>query len=136
MISTQQEESLGEVSILRTDSRQRVWVSRERREAILEEFEKSGASAMRFAGYAGIKYSTLANWVARRKREKGARPNGAQAIEPKWLEAVVDERANPKAVAKSGTLRVQLPGGAYVDVGTGEEVKLAAQLLASFASRC
>ena len=49
-----------EPKLLRTDSRQRVWVSRERREAILEEFDKSGASAMRFAAYVGIKYPTFA----------------------------------------------------------------------------
>ena len=128
MTSTQ-EESVRETSILRTDSRQRVWVSRERREAILQEFDKSGASAMRFAAYAGIKYSTFANWVARRKQKAGT-AGGMRCSEPKWLEAIVDE-SNSKAAPKSSTLRVQLPGGAYVDVGTVEQVKLAAQLLAS-----
>jgi|SRR6516162_2992211 hypothetical protein len=128
MTSTQEEESLREPSILRTDSRQRVWVSRERREAILEEFDKSGASAIRFAAYVGLKYSTFANWVARRKRAKAG---GNPASEPKWLEAVVDEQPKTKAAAKTNTLRLQLPGGAYVDIGTPEEVKLAAQLLAS-----
>ena len=128
MTSTQ-EESVRETSILRTDSRQRVWVSRERRELILEEFDKSGASAMRFAAYAGIKYSTFANWVARRKQKAGT-AGGMRCSEPKWLEAIVDE-SNSKAAPKSSTLRVQLPGGAYVDVGTVEQVKLAAQLLAS-----
>ena len=129
MTSTQEEENLREASILRTDSRQRVWVSRERREAILEEFDKSGASAMRFAAYVGIKYSTFANWVARRKQKAGT-AGGMRCSEPKWLEAIVDE-SNSKAAPKSSTLRVQLPGGAYVDVGTVEQVKLAAQLLAS-----
>ena len=128
MTSTQ-EESVRETSILRTDSRQRVWVSRERREAILEEFDKSGASAMRFAAYAGIKYSTFANWVARRKQKAGT-AGGMRCSEPKWLEAIVDE-SNSKAAPKSSTLRVQLPCGAYVDIGTAEQVKLAAQLLAS-----
>jgi|SRR6516225_280754 hypothetical protein len=129
MTSTQAEESLKESSILRTDRRQRVWVPRERREAILEEFDKSGASAMRFAAYAGLKYSTFANWVARRKQKAGT-AGEMRSSEPKWLEAIVDE-SDSKAAPKNSTLRVQFPGGAYVDIGTAEQVKLAAQLLAS-----
>jgi hypothetical protein len=82
---SQEEESLRESSILKTDSRQRVWVSRERREAILEEFDKSGASAMRFAAYAGIKYSTFANWVARRKQAKAGTAGEHRASEPSSL---------------------------------------------------
>lgn len=131
MTSTQSEESLAEPSILRTDSRQRVWVSRERRQAILEEFERSGASAMRFAAYAGIKYSTFANWVARRRRARNGASGANSGGRPKWLEAVVDERSERPAPTMSNSLRVQLPGGAYVEVSTPEEAKLAAQLVAS-----
>jgi hypothetical protein len=85
MTFTHEQENLAEPKLLRTGSRQRVWVSRERREAILEEFDKSGASAMRFAAYAGIKYPTFANWVAQRRRAK-SRSNGEESTkEPRWL---------------------------------------------------
>ena len=86
---------------------------------------------MRFAAYAGIKYPTFANWVAQRRRAK-SRSNGEERTkEPRWLEAVVEEAAGPKSPAVSSMLRVQLPGGAYVDVRTIEQVKLIAQLLAN-----
>ena len=111
MTSTHEQESLVEPKLLRTDSRQRVWVSRERQEAILEEFDKSGASAMRFAASVGIKYPTFANWVARRRRAKN-RSNGEERTkEPRWLEAVVDEGAGTKSPAVSSMLRVQLLAG-------------------------
>ena len=131
MTSTQSEERVAEPNILRTDSRQRVWVSRERRQAILEEFERSGASAMRFAAYSGIKYSTFANWVARRRRAKNGASGANSGGEPKWLEAIVDERSKGQVPTMRSSLRVQLPGGAYLEVSTPEEAKLAAQLVAS-----
>jgi hypothetical protein len=47
-------------------------VSRERRESPLEEDDRSGMSGVKFAQYAGIKYSTLAYWLQslRRHRER------------------------------------------------------------------
>ena len=58
--------------ILRKDSIGRVVVTRERRSALLEEFDRSGMSGAQFAKWAGIKYQTFAYWVQqRRKGEKG-----------------------------------------------------------------
>jgi hypothetical protein len=57
MTSTQNDESL-----LKADIRGRVLVSRKRREALLDEYEKSGLSGERFARLAGICYSTFAAW--------------------------------------------------------------------------
>jgi hypothetical protein len=48
--------------ILSQDARGRVLVSRERRESLLEEYDRSRMSAVKFAQYVGIKYSTLAYW--------------------------------------------------------------------------
>jgi hypothetical protein len=39
-----------------------------RREALLDEFEKSGASGAKFARLAGIKYATFAGWVLKRRK--------------------------------------------------------------------
>ena len=56
--------------VLKQDARGRVRVSGERREALLDEFERSGASGARFARLAGIKYATFANWVQKRRKQR------------------------------------------------------------------
>jgi hypothetical protein len=56
--------------ILSQDAQGRVLVSRERREALLEEYDRSGMSAVKFAQYVGIKYSKLAYWLQSRRRHR------------------------------------------------------------------
>jgi hypothetical protein len=46
--------------IFKRDKMGRVRVPRARREALLDEYERSGISGVQFANYVGIKYSTLA----------------------------------------------------------------------------
>ena len=121
--------------IMSQDAQGRVLVSRERRESLLEEYDRSGMSGVKFAQYVGIKYSTLAYWLQsrrrRRQREKslikagadteGARNNGA------WIEAVV-ENGSPARVA-TGALRIYFAGGAYCQISSTGEAALAAELL-------
>ncbi len=47
----------------------------QRREALLDEFEKIGASGAKFAQLAGIKYATFAGWVLKRRQ---AGPQGGK----------------------------------------------------------
>ena len=56
---------IGEAEVLKTDTRGRVRVFPEPREALLDEFEKSGMSGAKFARLAGVHYATFANWVLR-----------------------------------------------------------------------
>ena len=56
--------------ILSQDAQGRVLVSRERRESLLEEYDRSGMSGVKFAQYVGIKYSTLAYWLQSRRRHR------------------------------------------------------------------
>jgi len=49
--------------ILSRDAQGRVLISRERRELLLEQYDRSGMSGVKFAEYIGIKYSTLAYWL-------------------------------------------------------------------------
>src|ERR1700731_5245731 len=56
--------------ILSQDARGRVLVSRERRESLLEEYDRSGMSGVKFAQYVGIKYSTPAYWLQSRRRHR------------------------------------------------------------------
>jgi transposase-like protein len=54
--------------ILMQESLGRVRMPRERREAMLEEYERSGKSGVAFAEEHGIKYTTLASWIQKRKK--------------------------------------------------------------------
>lgn len=55
--------------ILKTDSLARVRTAPERKRELLEKFERSGLSAVKFAALVGVKYPTFAAWTVRRKRE-------------------------------------------------------------------
>jgi hypothetical protein len=54
--------------IISQDAQGRVLVTRERRESLLEEYDRSRMSGVKFAQYVGIKYSTLAYWLQSRRR--------------------------------------------------------------------
>src|SRR5262245_48237277 len=69
------------------DSKGRVRASKEQRQLILAEFERSGVSAVRFAKLTGLKYSTLAGWLQRYRRTKPQ----ARARQVRLLEAVVEQ---------------------------------------------
>ena len=112
--------------LLQVDVAGRVWTPRERREALLDEFERGGTPAAEFARLVGIKYPTFASWVQQRRRARAA-GGGAQAVAPvRWMEALVGAGAPP-------ALCVQLPGGARLEIGDAGAVALAAQLLRALA---
>ena len=54
--------------VIKQDARGRVRHSKERREALLGEFERSGMSGAGFARLSGIGYTTFAGWIKSRKR--------------------------------------------------------------------
>jgi len=56
--------------LLKTDVLGRVRTSRQRREALLDEFSKSGVSASKFAQMTGINYQTFATWVQKQKQRR------------------------------------------------------------------
>jgi hypothetical protein len=96
---------------------------------LLDEFEKSGMSAAKFAQFIGVKYQTLASWVQKRRRERaGAAHAGGGAPALRWVEAVLEGDA---ATSKSGAagLQVHLPGGARLEVTDRRQALLAGELL-------
>jgi len=136
-----EEQDPGELSrvagqILSQDARGRVLISREHRESLVAEYDRSGMSGVRFAQYLGIKYTTLAHWIRsrrrQRQREKLLMKAGADAeagrSNGRWIEAVVDKNGSP-ARAPSGAPRIYFAGGAYCQIGNTAEVALAAELL-------
>ena len=73
MTATLEATGAADGEIFKTDTAGRVRVSRARREALLDEFERSGASGAQFAAYVGVKYSTFAYWVSQRRRHPVSR---------------------------------------------------------------
>jgi hypothetical protein len=118
------------LEIVRTDSQGRARVSRERREELLDEFEKSGLSGGEFARLAGVKYQTFANWRQARQRASVSAPAARPAQGPpvEWLEAVMD-KAQAAPLASVSALLVRLPSGAVLEVATAAQTTLAAALL-------
>ena len=124
--------------IIKVDTRGRMRTTRERREALLAEFDRSGMSGQKFAAWAGIKYSTWANWVQQRRKKQGQVPSAPSETKPgpdapnnvRWLEAVVGASTQKAAVqSKTGALVVQGAGGMRIEIADEAQVKLAAQLL-------
>ena len=112
--------------LLRLDTRGRVRTGRERREMLLAEFDRSGVSGARFARMAGINRQTFYGWLHERRRAATGKPASKRCKPVKWLEAAVTPAATP---AQAGPLRVQLPGGAWMDLGSPAQLRAAAQLL-------
>jgi hypothetical protein len=127
--------------ILSQDARGRVLVSRERRDSLLEEYDRSGMSGVKFAQYVGIKYSTLAYWLQSRRRHRVRKKlllkAGAETEPGKsnggWIEAVVENGSQPRVPA--GALRIYFAGGAYCQISSAAEAALAAELLGRLGSK-
>jgi hypothetical protein len=125
--------------VLKQDRRGRVRVPKERREALLEEFARSGLSAAVFAQMAGIKYPTFANWLQqRRKAQRGSVGAPPEAVVRggaiRLLEAVVEDHAT-RAVGNGAGLLIELPGGGRLVVPSPAHLAMAAELLALLAQR-
>jgi hypothetical protein len=117
---------VGEAEVLKTDERGRVRVPVERREALLDEFEKSGMSGAKFASLAGIKYATFANWTQARRKAKGQETPVSGPL--RLMEAVMEGGGSG-----SCGLVIELPGGGRVRVESPLQLRLAAELLTMMA---
>jgi hypothetical protein len=125
--------------VLKTDVLGRVKTPKERREALLDEFEKSGLTGQKFAEVVGIKYQTFATWAQKRRRQRGSCPTVKVPVKtPKqlrWLEAVVAE-AQDSGDKNPLPLVLELPGGAKVQMANAQQAALAAVLLRALGKPC
>ena len=81
----------GEEVVLKQDVLGRVKTPKARREQLLDEFERSGLTGLKFAALVGIKYQTFATWAQQRRRQRGDYAAGKLTAAKKsvqWLEAV------------------------------------------------
>jgi transposase-like protein len=113
-------EGVGASEILRSDKLGRVQVAQERREAILDEFERSGMSGIAFARHHGINYQTFAAWRQRRKKTPTVAPARKSSF-------VLVEPA--REVPSNLGLEIELGGGARVWIRSRADVGLAAELI-------
>jgi DNA-binding transcriptional regulator/RsmH inhibitor MraZ len=128
--------------ILKTDARGRVRVPVERREALLDEYEKSGLSAKKFALLVGMKHQTFATWATKRRKQRGVMcTQGSQIQRPveavpklQWVEAVIEKDGGTTGQRRDA-LSVHLPGGARLEIGDSRQVALAAELLRALAAQ-
>jgi hypothetical protein len=120
--------------VLKTDEAGRVRTPVERREQLLAEFDRSGLSGSKFAALVGVKYSTFAGWVIRRRKQLGSASLPAKPVDSvRWLQAVVEEAQT--AGEQSGVV-LQLPGGARLPIRQANQVVLAAALLRALEKPC
>ncbi len=119
----------GTVEIFKTDARGHIRVPSERREALLDEFERSGLSGAKFARLAGIHYGTFATWAQRRRKQRASTP-APEAGAFRLVEATVEDgKAMTPPVSEPGGLLIELPGGGRVRVESLTQLRLAAELL-------
>jgi len=120
--------------VLKTDEVGRVRTPASRREQLLDEFERSGLSGLKFAALVGVKYPTFAAWLIKRRRARGA-PGEKPVKTMRWLEAVVqqahDSTANPET-----TLILELPGAVRVPIHHSSQIPLAAALVRALEPAC
>ena len=121
-----------ETEILKTDVLGRVWTPRDKREALVAEYERSSMSAAEFAKWSGVKYATFTGWVvkARKARRRRESEDKAPAVPSpmRWAEAVCEE----PAVVREPAVVIQLSGGVRVEVRDG---RVAAELLGALGVR-
>jgi hypothetical protein len=119
--------------ILKQDSRGRVRYTKQKREQLLQEFDKSGLSGAKFAAMVGVTYSTFAGWCSRRAKA-GAKSSSSKAAPVEWLEAVVAAK-QPTPLEKSTSLLLTLPSGAQIEIASPTQIHLAAELLRQLEKR-
>jgi hypothetical protein len=131
--------------LMKVDRRGHVRVSAQRREMLLDEFERCGVSVAEFASQIGVKYTTFAHWRQRRERSRAADgemaspvpvallPAGAKQA-TRWVEAVVEANGN-SGTARGAALKIALPGGAQLEVSEAAQMKLTAELLRALEGR-
>ena len=120
--------------ILKTDKRGRVKTTPARRQELLEEFDKSGLSAPKFAALTGLKYQTFAGWlIQRRKQRDEMAPAVPPAKQPtvQWLETVI-EKAQAAPPLAGSNLIVRLPSGVMIEVANPAHAALAGEVLRSW----
>jgi hypothetical protein len=119
-------------SLLKQDVRGRVQTPTARREELLDEFERGGLSGGKFAALVGVKYSTFASWVAKRKRARAGKSGAKNTTSVgalRLVEAMLPAGCEVHATSRAEALSVHLVGGMRLEITHESQARLAAALL-------
>ena len=115
--------------LIKTDCIGRIRVSPEHRDKLLDAFESSGMSGQKFAGHHGVKPTTFASWVQKRRRERNEYPTEHSALPENLLQSLAEVELTPNKVVAEGSLSIELPGGARLVLNHPGQALLAAALI-------
>jgi hypothetical protein len=115
---------------LKQDAGGRIFVPAGRQIELVQEFERSGLSAPKFAAMAGVKYQTFVTWRRKHGTAAPVRRRSASGMpeDAAWMEAMV---APPTGASR---LTLRLPGGATAEITHQDQLPLAVLLLKSIAA--
>lgn len=120
--------------IVKTSKAGHILTSRQRREELLAEFDKSGLSAAKYAELVGIKYPTFMYWLQQRRLKQAAPSSTLQTSTRSstglWLEAVIEKAQAGGALGTvAKPLLIRLPSGAALEISDASHIQLGAALL-------
>jgi hypothetical protein len=132
--------------ILKRDAVGRVRTSVRQREALMDQYERSGLTGPKFAEVAGVCYQTFAGWMQKRRRARGdhasstvlapAAQAGSGPALVRWVEAetkgcgdgTFSEPAREPEIRAAGSLVVIVPGGLRAELSHAAQIPLLVEL--------
>ena len=113
--------------ILKVDTEGRVRTPKAKQEEILSAYGGSGMTGRQFAQYAGVKYSTLMNWLGKSRRARSAGQEICKAPGLSWVEAMVEEGGSGQGEA----LSVEIGSSVRMRVTSPRQAALAGEVIRS-----
>ena len=89
---------------LKTDVLGRVHITAQHRETLLDAYEASSMTGVKFAAAHGVKYPTFASWIQKRRRDRGQYEPSNESVPAALFESLV-ELGLPVAAMPLGTGR-------------------------------
>jgi hypothetical protein len=123
---------------LKTDVIGRVRITAKHREALLDAYEASSMTGVKFAAAHGVKYPTLASWLQKRRRARGQYEPSNESAPAALFESLVELGLPVAAMpfgsmtgaSSSGTaLRIQHSNGICMCVEDERHARLAVLVL-------
>ena len=117
----------GTSEVLKIDTVGRVRTPREKQEESLAAYGGSGMTGQQFAGFCGVKYSTLMSWVGKARR---ANKPGGELSKPaamSWVEATVEAERSGSGEG----LIIQIGNGVRLEVFNSRQAALASEVIRS-----
>ena len=134
-ITTDPSDSGVSASVIKSDCLGRIHVSKEHREKLLDAFDSSGMSGVKFAAHYGIKYTTFASWVQKRRRKRNEYPETSPQEPSRLLDSLTEvtlAEPTPSIVPECSSrslVTLKFSNGSSLDIGNSEQARLAAALL-------